>query len=321
MESAALKRAPPLPAVIQVGLIGLLLVGAVIAWGVTDDRMQGMDAGPGTDLGGLGFYVTVWVVMMAAMMFPSIWPMVVMYTRLQEGKRERGDAVPAGTTALFIAGYLVTWTLAGLAFYAVLETGRSLSIDALSWDRAGPYVAGGVIVAAAAYQLTPLKDACLRRCRSPMMFLLTAWRPGHAGALRMGIEHGGWCVGCCWALMAALFALGVMSVGWMAFIAALIAIEKLLPWKAVANHGIAVLLVALGASVAFAPDDVPGLTLPGSPEAVRAMESMGMEGGGDSMGGESTGSGSMGGDSMGSGSQSGSMGSGSRHRDDTGMQR
>jgi predicted metal-binding membrane protein len=300
MESAALKRAPPLPAVIQVGLIGLLIVGAVIAWGITADRMQGMDAGPGTDLEGLGFYVTVWVVMMAAMMFPSIWPMVIMYTRLQGGKRERGDAVPTGATALFVAGYLVTWTLAGFAFYAVLETGRSLSIDALSWDRAGPYVAGGVIVAAAAYQLTPLKDACLRRCRSPMMFLLTAWRPGGAGALQMGIEHGGWCVGCCWALMAALFALGVMSVGWMAFIAALIATEKLLPWKAVANYGIAVLLVALGAAVAFAPEDVPGLTLPGSPEAMQAMEAMGMEDSHESMGGES-----MGGESMGSGSMEG----------------
>jgi predicted metal-binding membrane protein len=277
MESAVLKRTPPLPAAIQVGLIGLLLVGAVIAWGITDDRMQGMDAGPGTDLGGLGFYVTVWVMMMAAMMFPSIWPMVVMYARFQEGNRARGDAVPAGATPLFVAGYLVTWTLAGLAFYAVIETGRSLSIDFLSWDRAGPYVAGGVIIAAATYQLTPLKDACLRRCRSPLMFLLTAWRPGRAGALRMGIEHGGWCVGCCWALMGGLFALGVMSIGWMAFIAALIAIEKLIPWKAVANLGIAVLLVVVGLAVAFAPEDVPGLTLPGSPEAMQAMEAMGME--------------------------------------------
>jgi predicted metal-binding membrane protein len=161
MESAALNRAPPLPAAIQVGLVGLLLALAVIAWGITDDRMQGMDAGPGTALGGLGFYVTVWVVMMAAMMFPSIWPMVVMYARLQEGKRERGDTVPAGATPVFVVGYLVTWTLTGLAFYAVLETARSLSIDALSWDRAGPYLAGGVIVAAAAYQLTPLKTpAC-----------------------------------------------------------------------------------------------------------------------------------------------------------------
>jgi predicted metal-binding membrane protein len=307
MESAVLKRAPPLPAVIQVGLIGLLLALAVIAWGVTDDRMQGMDAGPGTDPGGLGFYVTVWVVMMAAMMFPSIWPMVVMHARLQEGKQKRGDAVPAGATALFVVGYLVTWTIAGLAFYAVLEAGRALSIDALSWDRAGPYVAGGVIVAAAAYQLTPLKDACLRRCRSPFFFLMDAWKPGRLGALRTGIEHGGWCVGCCWALMTALFALGVMSVGWMAFIAALIAIEKLLPWKAVANQGIAVLLVALGLAVAFAPQDVPGLTLPGSPEAIEAMgmepgteHERGMED--EAMGGASGDGGAMGGkDAMESG--------------------
>jgi predicted metal-binding membrane protein len=246
-------------------------------------------------------------VMMAAMMFPSIWPMVVMHARLQEGRQKRGDAVPAGATALFVVGYLVTWTIAGLAFYAVLEAGRALSIDALSWDRAGPYVAGGVIVAAAAYQLTPLKDACLRRCRSPFFFLMDAWKPGRLGALRIGIEHGGWCVGCCWALMAALFALGVMSVGWMAFIAALIAIEKLLPWKAVANQGIAVLLVALGLAVAFAPQDVPGLTLPGSPEAIEAMgmepgteHERGMED--EAMGGASGDGGAMGGkDAMESG--------------------
>jgi hypothetical protein len=92
----------------------------------------------------------------------------------------------------------------------------------------------------------------------------------------MGIEHGAWCVGCCWALMAALFALGVMSIGWMALIAALIAIEKLLPWKAFANRGVALLLVALGIAVAFAPDRVPGLTLPDSPQAARAMQVMGM---------------------------------------------
>ena len=94
----------------------------------------------------------------------------------------------------------------------------------------------------------------------------------------MGVEHGGYCVGCCWALMAALFALGVMSIGWMAFIAALIATEKLLPWQAIANRGIAVLLLVFGLAVAFAPEDVPGLTLPGSAEADQAMEAMGMEG-------------------------------------------
>jgi predicted metal-binding membrane protein len=229
--------------------------------------------------------------MMAAMMFPSIAPMVLMFARLQEGKRERGDAVQTGTTTLFVVGYLTVWTLAGLVAYSILETGRALDIEPLAWDRAGPYVAGGVIVAAAIYQLTPLKDACLTKCRSPFVFLLHAWKPGRVGALRMGIEHGGWCVGCCWALMAALFALGVMSVGWMAFIAALIATEKLLPWKAVANRGIAAVLLALGLAVAIAPGDVPGLVLPDSPEAMEAIESMGMEP--SSMEGTATGAGSM----------------------------
>jgi predicted metal-binding membrane protein len=278
MEAARITRPPALADLVRVGLIGVLLLLALVAWLVTDERMQGMDTGPGTDLGNLGFYVGVWVVMMAAMMFPSIWPMVLMYRRVQTGKRERGGDVPAGATAVFVAGYLVTWTCAGLVGYAVIDIVRSLSIEALSWDEAGPYVAGGVIFAAAVYQLTPLKDACLTKCRGPLAFVLHSWRPGRVGALRMGIEHGAWCVGCCWALMAALFALGVMSIGWMAFIAALIALEKLLPWKRVANYGIAVLLAVLGLAVAFAPEDVPGLTLPDSPEAVEAMEAMGMEG-------------------------------------------
>jgi len=277
MESATIRRAPALPGLVQVGLVAILVVLAIVGWTVTDERMANMDAGPGTDLGTLGFYVGVWVVMMAAMMFPSIAPMVLMQVRIQEGRRARGREAKAGTTALFVAGYLVTWTAAGLVFYAVIEAGRALDLEFLSWDEGGPYVAGAVIVGAAVYQLTPLKDVCLRKCRGPFEFLITSWRPGRAGALRMGIEHGGYCVGCCWALMAALFALGVMSIGWMAFIASLIAIEKLLPWKEVANRGIAVVLLVLGLAVAFAPEDVPGLTLPDSPEAMQAMEAMGME--------------------------------------------
>jgi predicted metal-binding membrane protein len=238
--------------------------------------MAGMDAGPGTDPGALGFWVTAWVVMMAAMMFPSIAPMVVMQSRIEEGRRRQGKETEAGTTTLFVCGYLLTWTAAGVVGYAIIALGQAASLDFLSWDRAGPYVAGGVIVAAAVYQLTPLKDACLRRCRNPMMFLLTSWRPGRLGALRMGLEHGGWCVGCCWGLMAALFALGVMSIGWMVLIAALIAIEKLLPWRVLANRSVAILLVVLGLAVAFVPEKVPGLTLPNSPEAAQAMDSMGV---------------------------------------------
>ena len=127
------------------------------------------------------------------------------------------------------------------------------------------------------YQLTTPKDACLRHCRSPAM-LARHWHPGRLGALRMGIEHGGICIGCCWTLMAALFALGVMSVAWMAFVAALIAIEKLLPWRRAATYGTAAVLLVLGLAVAFAPEQVPGLTVPGSPDAMPAMPAMSMDG-------------------------------------------
>jgi predicted metal-binding membrane protein len=279
LESARLPRPVQLPGLIQFGLIAALLILAAVGWAITDDRMQGMDAGPGTELGGLGWFLGVWVVMMAAMMFPSIAPMVVMYARVQEGKRERGQEVPAGATAVFVSGYLLTWAAAGLLGFVIFEGVSSLDISFLAWDEAGRYIAAGVIGFAAIYQLTPLKDVCLRHCRSPLSFILHSWRPGRPGALRMGIEHGGWCVGCCWALMAALFALGVMSIGWMALIAAFIAIEKLLPWKRVANLGVAAALAALAIAVAVAPDDVPGLVVPGSAEAQQAMESMGMDDG------------------------------------------
>ncbi|HET8813934.1 MAG TPA: DUF2182 domain-containing protein [Solirubrobacterales bacterium] len=276
METATLRRMP-LPAAIQLGLVATLLAFAVIAWALTDDRMGGMDAGPGTDPGTFGFFLGVWVVMMAAMMFPSIAPMVLVYARVQARNRQRGRATPVGGTAIFVTGYLVSWTAAGVFLYAVAQGAASLSSDFFAWDRAGPYLAGGIIVLAAVYQLTPLKDACLTKCRNPVSFVMTSWRPGRGGALRMGMEHGAWCVGCCIALMGVLFALGVMSLVWMAFVAGLIAIEKLLPWKALANRGIPVLLVVLGLAVALAPERVPGLTEPGSAEAMQAMPSTEMQ--------------------------------------------
>jgi predicted metal-binding membrane protein len=262
VEAASARRLPALPELIRLGLIAVLLVLAMIAWLVTDERTAGMDMGPGTDPGTLLFWVGSWVVMMAAMMFPSIAPMVLMQRRIQEGKRERGQAADPAATPLFVAGYLLVWSAAGVVGYLVLWAGHESSPSFLAWDQAGPYVAGGAILVGGLYQLTPLKDVCLSKCRSPLEFLLTAWRPGRVGALRMGVEHGAWCVGCCWALMVSLIALGVMSVGWMVFIAALIALEKLLPWKAVANRSIALLLVTLGLAVAFIPKDVPGLTVP-----------------------------------------------------------
>jgi predicted metal-binding membrane protein len=303
METAAIRRLPALPGLIQLGLIALLVLLAAVAWVITSGQMEGMDAGPGTDPGTLGFFIGVWVVMMAAMMVPSIAPMVLMHVRIQEGRRERGEAGVAGATALFVAGYLLAWAAAGLIGYGIFQLGKAATGDLFSWDNAGPYLAGGIVCGAAIYQLTPLKDVCLRHCRSPFAFLMQHWHAGRLGSLRMGVVHGGWCVGCCWALMAALFALGVMSLGWMAFIAALIAVEKLLPWKALANRGIAVLLLVLGLALAFTPASVPGLTLPGSPEAMQSMDGGSMEGG--SMDEGSMNGGSMEGGSMNEGSMSG----------------
>ena len=247
----------------QIGLLGALLALALLAWFVTDNRMGEMDSTPGMALGSLGFYLTVWVVMMAAMMFPSVAPTVLMYDRLREGHRARGRGAAPDATALFVGGYLLVWTLAGLGAYAVFELVRAIDPPFLAWDEAGRYVTAGVIVAAAIYQVTPLKQACLVKCRSPMMFLAERWRHGRAGGLELGARHGAWCLGCCWALMAALFAVGVMSLGWMALIAAFIAAEKLLPWPVAALRTVAVLLLLLGLGIAIAPADVPGFAEPG----------------------------------------------------------
>lgn len=245
----------------RLALVGLVLGLAAFAWLWTDARMRGMDMGPGTDLGALGFYVGSWVLMMAAMMLPSAAPMVLAHHRIT-GRRSVGKGPLAATSTLFVGGYLLTWAAFGLAAYILDGAIRSLSIEALSWERGGRYLAAGVVVAAAVYQLTPLKDVCLSTCRGPLEFILGHWRDGFFGAVRMGVEHGAFCVGCCWALMTALFAVGVMNVGWMLFVAALVAGEKLLPWKRAVNGGIATLLLTLGLALAFAPEHVPGLTLP-----------------------------------------------------------
>lgn len=275
MASAVQRPVAQRPAArFQVGVLASLLGLAVLAWLLTHERMLGMDAGPGTDPGSLGFYVVSWVVMMSAMMFPSIVPMVLAFGFIQRRRRDRGTIDRAVSSWVFVAGYLLTWTVFGVAAYGLYVGVRSLSIPALSWHHGGPYLAGVVLVAAAIYQLTPIKDACLRRCRGPLDFVLTHWRDGPSGALRMGVIHGSWCVGCCWGLMAALFALGVMSLTWMVAIAGLIAIEKLLPWKELANRLVAITLVVLALGVSLAPKHVPGLTLPDSSQAKAAIHTM-----------------------------------------------
>src|SRR5438874_12051918 len=169
MEASRLPRLRPLGLGIgQVALVFTLLVLSVVGWLVTDDRMAGMDAGPGTDPGTLGFYITAWVVMMGAMMFPSVAPMVLTFNHVERHRRGLGrSATRPVANVLFVGGYLLSWALFGLAAYALFEFISSLSIDAMRWIEAGRYLAGGVIVVAAVYQLTPAKDVCLRHSRGP----------------------------------------------------------------------------------------------------------------------------------------------------------
>jgi predicted metal-binding membrane protein len=268
----SLAAPPPRPAAlaprVSAGGRAALLAVALVAWIATLQRMRGMDAGPGTDLGAFGWYLGIWVTMMAAMMLPSEAASVAIFARLRGGAQ----------TAWFVAGYLAAWTVYGLVAYGVYRGIRSADPSFVAWDKQGPWVAGGALAAAGAYQLTPLKTACLRHCRSPLQFLLRG-RPGVLGALRMGVEHGGVCVGCCAGLMLALLALGVMSLAWMGIAAVAILVEKVLPGGPAFARLLALALVALGIWMALSPGSVPGLTPPGAAHVpMSAQMDMGMQG-------------------------------------------
>jgi predicted metal-binding membrane protein len=237
--------------------VAVLWALAAVGWWWTAREAKGMDGGPWTGLGTAAWFLGVWVVMMAAMMFPSVAPTVALYSKLKHTRA-------LGAPLLFASGYLVVWSAVGLLAYLFTRVGTQLFGDVLAWDRGGRWVAGGILLLAAAYELTPLKHVCLARCRTPLGFLLGNWRDGLSGALNMGGRHGAWCIGCCWALMASLFALGVMSVPWMAVVAGLIAFEKLVPLRRAATYGPAVVLLVLGVFVLVAPDVLPGLTIPGA---------------------------------------------------------
>jgi predicted metal-binding membrane protein len=242
---------------IRLRLVAALFTLAGLGWWWTAERMRGMDGGPWTGLGTLGWFLGVWVVMMAAMMFPSVAPTIALYSRMT---RTRSPLSPL----IFTTGYLATWAAAGVLAFGVGMGVSQLPGDPLAWNNAGRPIAAATLLVAAGYELSPLKDVCLRRCRSPLGFLLGGWRNGRSGALRMGAKNGAWCVGCCWALMASLFALGVMSVVWMALVAGLIAVEKTFPSRRVATYGTAGLLLVLGILLLVAPDAIPALTVPGS---------------------------------------------------------
>ncbi|HVL73452.1 MAG TPA: DUF2182 domain-containing protein [Beijerinckiaceae bacterium] len=171
--------------------------------------------------------LAMWAIMMAAMMLPSAAPTILLYATIARRRAERGDATVS--SAVFAAGYLLAWagfSVGATALHYGLERIALLS-PMMNVSHGG--LAGAVLIGAGLYQWTPLKNACLRRCRSPLDFVLSEWREGPAGALAMGLRHGVYCVGCCWALMRLLFVGGVMNVAWIGAIALFVLVEKLAP--------------------------------------------------------------------------------------------
>jgi predicted metal-binding membrane protein len=216
-----------------------------------DMDMDSMSMGMPSDLmdvsgwaASLPLFVTMWVVMMVAMMFPAVSPVVLLFDRWRRG-RQRSVA----TTIAFVAGYLIIWSVAGVFAFAAIVA-LDLQIDS---STTAVRVGGAVLVVAGIYQLTPLKSVCLTQCRSPLSLIMEHAQllgEGVRGPLQVGIKHGGWCIGCCWALMAVLIALGVMHLGWMAAVATVILAEKILPGGSTTSRVIGGVLLVAGAAVA-----------------------------------------------------------------------
>lgn len=226
--------------------LGLLLLAA-LAWlgTVLIGRSLGaadMDmSAPAATASDFGVFLGAWLVMMAAMMIPSALPMLLLHARAARSRVQ---------TALFGGGYLVTWTAFGLVAYAIYALLRGRFVDMGEIAAFGRPAAAAALVAAGVYQVLPLKSACLRHCRSPIAFVMHHWHAGRAGALRMGVEHGLFCVGCCTGLMLVLLALGTMNLALMIAISLIILAEKVLPWQRTVTWGTTVALVGLGAAVA-----------------------------------------------------------------------
>jgi len=234
---------------------GALVALAALAWVVTVRQADGMGVGPGTMGLALPLFLLLWVVMMTAMMFPSVAPIAILWTRAIRG-RSQGAAM-VGRMTSFLGGYLIAWVGFGLlAFVALLGTQRLVEVS----PEGAKWLGVGIFAVAGIYQLTPLKDACLRHCRSPMMALLHYGNfKGRTRDLRVGVHHGLYCVGCCWGLMLVLVAVGVMNIAAMAVLAAVIFLEKLWSHGPGLSRAVGFAFLAIAVLVPFFPSLLPGL--------------------------------------------------------------
>lgn len=230
MRGAGATAGTALPRATSVAIFSALVLLSAVAWIVTSAQAGAMAAMGGPTMMGAGVFLATWVVMMVAMMFPSIAPVTQAFAAIS---RLRGQGMAA--TVVFVLGYLAVWTLGGLVPLAGGALAGRIPLAPEAWSRLG----GIVIALAAAYQLSPLKNACLSECRSPIAFIMNHdFGRGARGAVRAGVAHGIYCLGCCGGLMAVLAVVGLMNVAWMALFALVFALEK--TWR----HGLALSRVA-----------------------------------------------------------------------------
>src|SRR5262245_48861480 len=208
-------------------ILGLLLALAAAAWAVLIWQRQGANTDMVMNSVTMGLraplFLTIWVVMMVAMMFPTAAPMILTFHKVQAGKLQRGELFVS--TWVFVAAYILVWTLAGVAAYAGALAAEAIAVRASLSPTTAARIGGTLLLAAGIYQLTPFKDLCLSKCRTPITFIMTSWRDGAAGALAMGLLHGAYCLGCCWLLFVILFPLGIMDIAAMAIIMLIIFAE------------------------------------------------------------------------------------------------
>jgi predicted metal-binding membrane protein len=238
-------------------LVGSLAALAALAWLILfwQSRLSmGSEMGPSMGLSA-PLFLAIWAAMMVAMMLPAATPMISMFSRISNWKRGQGDHfIPVW---IFVAGYLVIWILTGVPAYLAAVLVQHAA-DRWMWLMgAGPRLAGALIIAAGLYQFSSIKSRCLVKCRSPLGFILTSWRDGRAGALRMGVEHGLFCLGCCWLLFALLFPLGVMNVLAMAAVTVLVLLEKAAPFGRRLSLVAGAVLVCWGLLILVLPAALP----------------------------------------------------------------
>ena len=237
----------------RVLVVSCLLFVVVLSWAyllsgagmmqAMGDMLMPMSTGPWT-LGWAVLVLVMWAVMMAAMMLPSAAPIILLYAAIARRSSERGE--PTGASGAFAFGYIAVWVAFSLAA-TVLQYGlEKVALMSPLMQTTSIALAGTVLIAAGLYQWTPLKQACLRHCRSPLDFIVTYWRPGARGAFVMGLRHGAYCVGCCWLLMLLLFVGGVMNFAWIAGVTLFVLIEKLVPAGHWIGRGAGILLVVWG---------------------------------------------------------------------------